>query len=473
VGTEFGNLLYRHRRRLGLSQEQLARRSGLAIRTIRNLERSPGNRPRRDSVRLLANALGLDGEERDLFDQAAASELSLVPAAGTGSKGSAAPIEVQITRRLGRVALAAGALCILVLAAGTTSFIAQGRGHARAGTGPSTPICPSGGRQTLGSGPLAASCRHVWLGVYEANNADTSVRERCPAGGSSVCRRFDVFSRYYSLSQLAASAAAGRWPTADDARFARGGRQLFLTISSRCEGACPSSFDGQPLPPPANLAISANPAVRPMFRPQDVADGRLDPLLHAAATALRVFPGPVLVAFGPPIDEVVVAMSDHDRAAWECAYRDMMRHVHDLFAADGVTNVAWNYMVAGTVADPTVYEQSFPGDAYADWISWTAYDRACSAGSAYASIDRFYERLQLGLLGAGATAKPYALAEYGAGAACQAARLGTLVAGLQRLPQIRAFVYQSPADDPVMLTPSGWAALANAGHLPYMAGPRP
>jgi tetratricopeptide (TPR) repeat protein/transcriptional regulator with XRE-family HTH domain len=62
----FGKLLATQRRRLGLTQEELAGRSGLAVRSIRNIE--TGRRvPRLSSVRLLADALGLDGFERERF----------------------------------------------------------------------------------------------------------------------------------------------------------------------------------------------------------------------------------------------------------------------------------------------------------------------------------------------------------------------------------------------------------------------
>ncbi|WP_234021239.1 helix-turn-helix domain-containing protein [Streptomyces sp. Tu 6176] len=42
-----------------LTQEDLARRSGLSVRAIRNLETGHTARPRKQSLRLLAQALGL------------------------------------------------------------------------------------------------------------------------------------------------------------------------------------------------------------------------------------------------------------------------------------------------------------------------------------------------------------------------------------------------------------------------------
>jgi tetratricopeptide (TPR) repeat protein/transcriptional regulator with XRE-family HTH domain len=67
----FGTLLRRHRRDAGLTQEELAERAGLSVRGISDLERDVKQRPHRDTVDLLAAALHLDSEQRDVFERAA------------------------------------------------------------------------------------------------------------------------------------------------------------------------------------------------------------------------------------------------------------------------------------------------------------------------------------------------------------------------------------------------------------------
>jgi tetratricopeptide (TPR) repeat protein/transcriptional regulator with XRE-family HTH domain len=64
-----------------LSQEQLAERAGLSVRTIVGLESGRVRRPRGDSVRLLADALDLSGPDR----------VALVAAARSGQVRAAAP----------------------------------------------------------------------------------------------------------------------------------------------------------------------------------------------------------------------------------------------------------------------------------------------------------------------------------------------------------------------------------------------
>lgn len=74
-----GALLQHYRRRAGLTQTQLADFSTISVRAIRDLEAGRARQPRRDTVRLLADALRLSDERR----------ASLEAAAGRGSVGAA------------------------------------------------------------------------------------------------------------------------------------------------------------------------------------------------------------------------------------------------------------------------------------------------------------------------------------------------------------------------------------------------
>jgi predicted ATPase/DNA-binding XRE family transcriptional regulator len=78
--TAFGSLLKQHRRAAWLTQEDLAERSGLSVRTIRGLERGEGHSPRSDTVDLLARAMGLSEEEHNLFAAATKRGSATAPA---------------------------------------------------------------------------------------------------------------------------------------------------------------------------------------------------------------------------------------------------------------------------------------------------------------------------------------------------------------------------------------------------------
>lgn len=63
----FGRLLRSCRAAAGLTQEELAQRSGLSVRAICDMERSRTTRPFMRSVRLLAGALSLSDAARGQF----------------------------------------------------------------------------------------------------------------------------------------------------------------------------------------------------------------------------------------------------------------------------------------------------------------------------------------------------------------------------------------------------------------------
>ncbi|WP_255950584.1 helix-turn-helix domain-containing protein [Streptomyces odontomachi] len=86
--TGFGELLHRYRKHAALTQTELAGFSAVSVRAIRNLELGQARNPRRDTVRLLADTLGLAGERRAAFlfaaghkaDDAAFDDLMTLPA---------------------------------------------------------------------------------------------------------------------------------------------------------------------------------------------------------------------------------------------------------------------------------------------------------------------------------------------------------------------------------------------------------
>ncbi len=67
----FDVVLRRLRRRVGLTQAELAARAVIGVRTVRDLERGRASRPQRATAELLAAALDLAGAEREAFFAAA------------------------------------------------------------------------------------------------------------------------------------------------------------------------------------------------------------------------------------------------------------------------------------------------------------------------------------------------------------------------------------------------------------------
>jgi tetratricopeptide (TPR) repeat protein/transcriptional regulator with XRE-family HTH domain len=95
----FGTLLRRLRRAAGLTQEELAERAGVSVRSIGDLERGSGWTPRRDTVTLLAEALGLSPEEHAALAEAA-RELRVSAPAAPARPDATTPLLVGRQREL-------------------------------------------------------------------------------------------------------------------------------------------------------------------------------------------------------------------------------------------------------------------------------------------------------------------------------------------------------------------------------------
>ena len=76
LAVSFGSLLRALRTAAGLTQEELAEAARVSYRCISDLERGVSRSARRDTARLLADALGLSGDERVRFVAAARGRLS-------------------------------------------------------------------------------------------------------------------------------------------------------------------------------------------------------------------------------------------------------------------------------------------------------------------------------------------------------------------------------------------------------------
>jgi transcriptional regulator with XRE-family HTH domain len=93
AGVGFGGLLRQLREQAGLTQEELAEAARVSRRAVSDLERGINRTARKDTAVLLAGALGLDGQARDLFVAAARGRVpagEVLAAAGARPPGAVA-----------------------------------------------------------------------------------------------------------------------------------------------------------------------------------------------------------------------------------------------------------------------------------------------------------------------------------------------------------------------------------------------
>jgi predicted ATPase/DNA-binding CsgD family transcriptional regulator/transcriptional regulator with XRE-family HTH domain len=111
--SAFGDLLRRFRTAAALSQEELAEKAGLSLRGVSDLERGTRRAPRLETVRMLADGLGLGPEERAAL-LAARGAASAEPREEADSAGAPRPaLPVPPTPLIGRESEVAAAIALL------------------------------------------------------------------------------------------------------------------------------------------------------------------------------------------------------------------------------------------------------------------------------------------------------------------------------------------------------------------------
>ncbi|MFF5229786.1 ATP-binding protein [Dactylosporangium sp. NPDC000521] len=136
VGGAFGALVRAHRQRLGLTQEELATKAGLSVRSIVKLEGGRVGVPRPPTVRLLALVFGLTGADAEDFRRCAAG-VAVEPPAGAQVGAGRVPAQLppDVSAFTGRAAQLAALDALAVAAADqpTTVFVAVVTGPAGVG----------------------------------------------------------------------------------------------------------------------------------------------------------------------------------------------------------------------------------------------------------------------------------------------------------------------------------------------------
>ena len=99
--SRLADLVRRHRTAVALSQEALAERAGLSVRAISDLERGVHRTPRLETVRLVADALGLNEADRAALLSAARPDV-MVPVRAGVERGLQAVLPLPPTHLIGR-----------------------------------------------------------------------------------------------------------------------------------------------------------------------------------------------------------------------------------------------------------------------------------------------------------------------------------------------------------------------------------
>ena len=307
----FGGLLRRLRAGAGLTQEELAEAARLSPRSVSDLERGINRTARKETARLLADALGLIGPARAEFE-AAAQGRPVPGGAGTGGVAAA-------TRTLPRD---------VVSFTGRQQELGQ-LAEAAAGSGGMVGIYAIGGMAGVGKTAFAVHAAHQLAGRYPGGQIFLPLHGHTP-GRAPV----DPADALASLL-LTAGVAAAHIPPGLDARTALwrdrlAERQLLLILDDAA-----GSEQVRPLLPGSGGSLVLVTSRRHLSALEDATAVSLDTLPpgQAAALLVRLAGRPGLSPDDPAVGEItglcgylplaigMVARQLHHHPAWTTAGR--------------------------------------------------------------------------------------------------------------------------------------------------------
>jgi mannan endo-1,4-beta-mannosidase len=121
----------------------------------------------------------------------------------------------------------------------------------------------------------------------------------------------------------------------------------------------------------------------------DIAAGDDDSYITTFAKTVRSVNLPVVISFGHEMNGGWYSWGSSDNSA--ASFVAAWRHIHDLFAKAGATNVIWLWDANVTYTDPDVpLEPLYPGDSYVDWVGLTGYYHQDTSGGGRITFDTLF-----------------------------------------------------------------------------------
>lgn len=108
---------------------------------------------------------------------------------------------------------------------------------------------------------------------------------------------------------------------------------------------------------------------------QKIINGRYDPYIRQWARGAAAWGDPLYLRFAHEMNSSFfpwgVGVNGNSGADYVAAWR----HIHDIFAQEGATNVRWVWSpLADVPTSRAVLEQMYPGDDYVDWLALDGYN---------------------------------------------------------------------------------------------------
>ncbi|HEV7399285.1 MAG TPA: glycosyl hydrolase [Solirubrobacterales bacterium] len=154
----------------------------------------------------------------------------------------------------------------------------------------------------------------------------------------------------------------------------------------------------------------------PNFQLSDIIAGTYDSYIRSFATAAKNWGHPFFLRFDWEMNGNWFPWSEGVNGNKSGEYVTAWRHVHDIFAAVGATNVSWVWCPN---VDPNKefrdYSSMYPGDGYVDWTSLDGYNwgKAPYRPAGWKTFDQLFSSTYHRIVDSIAPAKPMVIGEVG------------------------------------------------------------
>ena len=226
-------------------------------------------------------------------------------------------------------------------------------------------------------------------------------------------RKFDLTSRYHDFST---HSSLGLFPDSYEKKLGAD-RTLFMSWQARVG------------------------STKTNIKWADIANGSYDSYITSAATRLKAWNKPVIIAFDAEFDNLTSIKGPV--TDYVAAYRRIV----DTFRDYGVTNVAWawvptGYMGAGNDARTWA---GYPGDSYVDWVGYDPYNFYKCTGANWKTFEQTISPAYNWFKSKGLDKKPFLISEYGTqydpnNAAASTKFYDDIPGVLKRYPNLKALI---------------------------------
>jgi Glycosyl hydrolase family 26 len=122
---------------------------------------------------------------------------------------------------------------------------------------------------------------------------------------------------------------------------------------------------------PLNPSLGPN---QPAYALQSIINGNFDAYIVKWAQASKAWGHPYFLRFAPEMNGNWNPWSEEVNGNRPGQFVFAWRHVHDLFTAQGVTNVTWVWSPNIDYSTSMPLRELYPGDSYVDWVAMDGYN---------------------------------------------------------------------------------------------------